>query len=75
MIRRKRTAIFISGRGSNMQSLVKAASNPDYPAEIVLVLSNRPDASGIDFAREHGIATAIVDHKAYAGRAALKIQR
>ncbi len=65
---RKRTAILISGRGSNMRALVAAAREPDYPAEIALVLSNRPDAAGLSFAREAGIAVAAIDHKIYAGR-------
>jgi phosphoribosylglycinamide formyltransferase-1 len=68
MSTRKRTAVLISGRGSNMRALVEAARSPDYPAEIVLVLSNRADAGGIAFAKEAGIATAVVDHKIYAGR-------
>jgi phosphoribosylglycinamide formyltransferase-1 len=59
---RKRVAVLISGRGSNMASLIEAAKAPDYPAEIALVLSNRPDAAGLAFARSAGIATAIVDH-------------
>ena len=66
--RRKRTAVLISGRGSNMQALVEAARAPDYPAEIALVLSNRPDAAGINFARKNAIATAVIDHKIYVGR-------
>ncbi len=65
---RKRTAILISGRGSNMRSLIEAASAPSYPAEIVLVLSNRPEAEGLGVAKELGIATAAVDHKIHAGR-------
>ena len=48
-----------------MQSLVQAARTPDYPAEIVLVLSNRPEATGLDFAKAHGITAMAVDHKAY----------
>jgi len=67
-LRRKRTAILISGRGSNMRSLVDAARDASYPAEIMLVLSNRPEAGGLSFAKEAGIATAAVDHKIYAGR-------
>ncbi len=66
---RQRTAIFISGRGSNMRSLIEAARAPDYPAEIALVLSNRPEAEGLAFARALGVQTAAVDHKIYAGRA------
>jgi len=59
---RQRVAILISGRGSNMASLIEAAKAPDYPAEIALVLSNRPDAQGLAHARAAGIATAVVDH-------------
>lgn len=62
---RKRVAVLISGRGSNMAALIEAARDPNYPAEIVLVLSNRPDAAGLNTASAAGIATAIVDHKAY----------
>ena len=65
---RRRTAILISGRGSNMEVLIAAARDPDYPAEIALVLSNRPEAPGLAKAREAGIAVAAVDHKIYAGR-------
>lgn len=67
-IRRKRTAVLISGRGSNMRALVERARDPSYPAEIVLVLSNRPDAAGLGFAAENKIACAVIDHKIYAGR-------
>jgi phosphoribosylglycinamide formyltransferase 1 len=59
---RKRVAVLISGRGSNMVALIEAAKAQDYPAAIVLVVSNRPDASGLVRAREADIATAIVDH-------------
>jgi phosphoribosylglycinamide formyltransferase-1 len=65
---RKRTAILISGRGSNMRALVEAARAPDFPAEIALVLSNRPEADGLAFAKGRGIAAAAVDHKIHAGR-------
>jgi phosphoribosylglycinamide formyltransferase 1 len=68
LITRKRTAILISGRGSNMAALVAAARAPDFPAEIVLVLSNKPDAAGLTLAKNAGIAVAAVDHKIYAGR-------
>jgi phosphoribosylglycinamide formyltransferase-1 len=67
-IRRKLTAVLISGRGSNMRALVERARDPSYPAEIVLVLSNRPDASGLSFAKENKIPCAVADHKIYAGR-------
>jgi phosphoribosylglycinamide formyltransferase-1 len=62
---KKRVAVLISGRGSNMTALIEAAKAPDYPAEIVLVVSNRPDALGLVRAREAGIATAIVDHRKF----------
>ena len=62
---RKRVAILISGRGSNMAALIAAAKAPDYPAEIALVLSNVPDAAGLTRAREAGIATEVVDHKPF----------
>jgi phosphoribosylglycinamide formyltransferase-1 len=69
---RKRVAILISGRGSNMAALIAAAEAPDYPAEIVLVVSNRPDAAGLAHAAEAGIATAAIDAKAFADRAAFE---
>ena len=65
---RRRVAILISGRGSNMVSLIEAARAPDFPAEIALVLSNRPDAAGLEHAKAAGIATAVVDHKAHPTR-------
>ena len=64
---RKRTAILISGRGTNMGALISAAMDPSFPAEIALVISNRPDAKGLQRAAEFGIPTAIVDHKAFSG--------
>ncbi|MBN9081692.1 MAG: phosphoribosylglycinamide formyltransferase [Rhizobiales bacterium 62-17] len=72
MSMRRRTAIFISGRGSNMTSLIEAARVPEFPAEIALVLSNRPDAPGLATAKARGIASAAVDHKIYAGREAFE---
>jgi phosphoribosylglycinamide formyltransferase 1 len=62
---RKRTAILISGRGSNMVALIDAARNPAYPAEIALVVSNNPDAPGLGRAREAGITTAAIDHRPF----------
>ena len=59
---RKRVAVLISGRGSNMAALIEAANDKAYPAEIALVLSNRPDAGGLATARANGIATEVVDH-------------
>jgi phosphoribosylglycinamide formyltransferase-1 len=66
---RRRVAILISGRGSNMASLIEAARAEDFPAEIALVLSNRPDAAGLERAQAAGIATLAIDHKAYPDRA------
>jgi len=63
---RKRVAVLISGRGSNMASLIDAARDPAYPAEIALVFSNRPDAAGLARARAENIETAVVDHTAFA---------
>src|SRR5690554_1260040 len=63
----KSIVILVSGRGSNMEAIVRAAIPG---ARVVAVISNRPDAKGLQFAREQGIATAVVDHKAYAGREA-----
>ena len=67
---RRRTAILISGRGSNMAALVRAAAAGDFPAEISLVLSNKADAAGLDFARAAGIPTAVLSHRDYADRLA-----
>ena len=66
---RLKTAILISGRGSNMQALVDAAAEPEYPAEIVRVISNVPGAGGLERAAEAGIATKAIDHRDFDGRA------
>jgi phosphoribosylglycinamide formyltransferase-1 len=63
---RKRVAILISGRGSNMVALIEAAKDPNYPAEIALVVSNNPNALGLNRAREAGITTAAIDHRPFA---------
>ncbi len=65
MLTKTRTAIFISGRGSNMMALVEAAKAQDFPAEFVLVVSNDPDAAGLAWAAERGIKTIAVDHKPF----------
>lgn len=62
---RKRVAVLISGRGSNMAALIEAAKDKTYPAEIAAVISNRPDAGGLVLARANGITTEVVDHIAY----------
>src|ERR1041385_7276387 len=64
---KRRVAVLISGRGSNMTALIEAAKARDYPAEIVLVLSNEPDAAGLARAREAGITTAVIDYRAFGG--------
>jgi phosphoribosylglycinamide formyltransferase-1 len=65
---KKRVAILISGRGSNMRALIEAAKAKDYPAEVVLVISNVADAGGLAFAREHGIATEVIEHGKFPSR-------
>jgi phosphoribosylglycinamide formyltransferase-1 len=67
---RRRVGILISGRGSNMRALIEAAQAADYPGEIVLVISNEPDAAGLEFARAHGIATATINHRNFTSREA-----
>jgi phosphoribosylglycinamide formyltransferase-1 len=69
---RKRTAILISGRGSNMRALIERARDASYPAEVVLVLSNRPDAEGLEFASQSKIACAVTEHNRYASREAFE---
>lgn len=71
---RRRTAILISGRGSNMAALIAAAADPAYPAEIALVLSSRANAAGLDKARAAGIDTAAVDYAAGAATAEAEIE-
>lgn len=66
----KRIVILISGRGSNMEAIVRACAGEGWPAQIAAVISNRPGAAGLAFAASHGIATAVVDHKAHASREA-----
>jgi phosphoribosylglycinamide formyltransferase-1 len=70
MTARKRVAILISGRGSNMLSLIEAAREPGFPAEIALVISNRPDAAGVSRARDAGLEAQVIDHKAFSSREA-----
>jgi phosphoribosylglycinamide formyltransferase-1 len=65
---KKRVAILISGRGSNMSALIQAAKSPEYPAEIVGVFSNKPDAAGLSLAAADGIPTAAVSHRDFASR-------
>ena len=62
---RKRVAVLISGRGSNMVSLIEAAKASDYPAEIALVISNRSEAAGLELARRANVPTLVIDHRPY----------
>ena len=62
---KRRVAVLISGRGSNMEALIRAATDPAFPAEIALVLSNRPDAAGLATARHAGIAAEAIDHRPF----------
>ena len=64
---RRRVAVLISGRGSNMGALLAAASEPSYPADIALVLSNRPDAPGLATAEARGVTALCIDHRAFGG--------
>jgi len=62
---KRRVAILISGRGSNMAALIEAARLPDFPAEIATVISNRADAGGLEKAAAHGIATSVIESKPF----------
>ena len=64
----KRIVILISGRGSNMEAIVRACAAEGWPAQVVAVVSNRADAAGLAFASEHAIATAVVDHRGFESR-------
>ncbi|MBU9347278.1 phosphoribosylglycinamide formyltransferase [Burkholderia multivorans] len=64
----KKLVILISGRGSNMEAIVRACTHERWPAEVAAVIANRPDAAGLAFAASHGIATAVVDHRSFDGR-------
>lgn len=67
---RKRVAVLISGRGSNMEALIRATKAPDYPAEIVLVLSDNPEAKGLETARSEGIAARAVARSSHGSKRA-----
>ncbi|MBR2534621.1 MAG: phosphoribosylglycinamide formyltransferase [Hyphomicrobium sp.] len=72
--KKAKVVVLISGRGSNMMSLVEAARARDYPAEIVSVISNRPDAAGVPWAAAQSIATEVIDHKAFKSREAFEAE-
>jgi phosphoribosylglycinamide formyltransferase-1 len=62
---RLKVGVLISGRGSNLQALIEAATDPSFPAEVTLVISNQPDAQGLARAREIGIRTEVINHRAF----------
>ncbi|MFM0625944.1 phosphoribosylglycinamide formyltransferase [Paraburkholderia xenovorans] len=64
----KKLVILISGRGSNMEAIVRACSDEAWAAQVAAVIANRPDAAGLAFAASHGIATAVVDHRQFPDR-------
>lgn len=69
-----KVAILISGRGSNMQALIKACEDVNFPAKIALVISNKESALGLEFARSKGIEALFIDHKKFANRAEFDAQ-
>ena len=67
MLKRKiKVAILISGRGSNMQKLIEACENPNFPAEIIVVGANKYNALGLEFAKSKSIKTFVIEHKNFA---------
>ncbi len=66
---RLKLGILISGRGSNLQALIDACAAPEFPAEIAIVVSNRPEAGGLDRARQAGIEGVVIDHREFGDRA------
>ncbi len=68
MSARKKIAVLISGRGSNLASLIEAAAERDYPVEISVVISDNPDAAGLKLANSKGIASGVVERKNFATR-------
>lgn len=70
--KRLKIAVLVSGRGSNLQALIDACADPEFPAAIACVLSNRPDAYGLERARQADIPALVVDHKDYEDRASFE---
>ena len=64
----KRIVILLSGRGTNMEAIVRACAAERWPSQVAAVISNRADAAGLEFARSQGVTTVVVDHKAFASR-------
>lgn len=69
-VKKLKIAVLISGRGSNLQALIDACADEDFPAEIVLVFSNKPTAKGLERAADAGLATEALDHKSFKSREA-----
>lgn len=69
---KRKLVILISGRGSNMQALINACANPDFPAEVAAVISNKADAGGLAIAHDHNIPTRVISHKDFASKAAFE---
>lgn len=69
---RLKLGVLISGRGTNLQALLDAAADPSFPAEVAVVISNRPGAQGLQRAAAAGVAAVTIDHKAFADRAAFE---
>lgn len=70
--RRLRLGVLISGRGSNLKAILDAAADPAYPAEVVIVISNNPDAGGLRYAAEAGVEALVIDHRDFDSRAAFE---
>ncbi|MRG55779.1 phosphoribosylglycinamide formyltransferase [Phyllobacterium sp. SYP-B3895] len=68
-MQKKRVAILISGRGSNMSALIEAAKVPNYPAEVVVVIANKADAAGLAAARAEGIQAIAIPHRDFTSKA------
>jgi phosphoribosylglycinamide formyltransferase-1 len=71
-VARLAVGVLISGRGSNLQALLDACARPGYPAKIALVISNRPDASGLERAERAGVPTRVIDHQEFPDRPAFE---
>ncbi len=69
-----KTAVLISGNGSNLQAIIDAAREPSYPADICLVISNKPDAYGLERAKKAGIKAVVVNHKDFDSRDAFEAE-
>lgn len=67
-MKKVKVGVLISSRGSNMMALVEACRNPEFPAQIVMVLSNKAEAAGLEFARQNNIKTAVINHRDFASR-------